>query len=131
MNCLDFREEFCDDDHRRFHVFILRFPTLNIALVEHILGLIFDPASDAQGREVPTGPGTWVLGVDGDWYRVNQAELNLIDQIEVTRMVDRHGPIVIGGGISLHTAASQGVDPSALLPVVIGGLALIFIIKSL
>lgn len=103
-NCEDFREEFDDDDDRRFRPFISTFfGRLNVTLVEHILGLIYDQGSASLGRDIPTGGGIWVLGVDGQWYRVNRAELNLINQIESTRMIDRHDPIIIGGGIGLQS----------------------------
>jgi hypothetical protein len=95
-NCLDFREEFDDDDQRRFRPFIRRWSSgLNIGLVEHILGLSFNPIFALQGQDVPRGSGIWVLGVDGLWYRVNQQEANLIQQIESQRGIDNHMPVLL------------------------------------
>lgn len=124
FDCDDFREEFDDDDDRRFRPFIERSSCANIRLIEHILGIVYDPISSALGRDIPTGPGIWVIGVDGQWYRVVQCDNDLIVQIETTRMVDRHDPIIIGGGIGLQTGNVQqgqgNISIPALATIAIG-----------
>lgn len=122
FDCDDFREEFDDDDDRRFRPFIEGFGCVNVRLIEHILGMVYDPISDALGRDTPTGSGIWVIGVDGQWYRVVQCENDLIVQIESTRGIDRHDPIIIGGGIGLQSGnqAPGGISIPGLATIAIG-----------
>jgi hypothetical protein len=121
FDCDDFREEFDDDDDRRFRPFIERASCGTIALIEHILGLIYDPLRSALGRDIPTDHGIWVIGVDGQWYRVLRCELDIINQIETTRGVDLHQPIIIGGpGILLQSGNTGGISIQAVATIAIG-----------
>jgi hypothetical protein len=94
FNVFDFRREFDDDERRIFLPTILSFRGADVALVEHILGLAYDPAIAAEGLPGPTSHGIWEIGVDGRWYRVTQADEMLIQTIEARRG-DPHQPVVI------------------------------------
>lgn len=123
FDCDDFREEFDDDDDRRFRIVVERFTGIDTRLVLHILGIAYDPIEAALGRDIPTGSGIWVIGVDGQWYRVTRAENNLINQIESTRMVDLHDPIIIGGGpllLQSGNRATGGINPAAIATIGVG-----------
>ena len=126
FDCDDFREEFDDDDDRRFRPFIERAPCINLRLIEHILGIVYDPISSALGRDIPTDRGIWVIGIDGQWYRVAQCENDLIVQIESTRGIDRHNPIIIGGGIGLQSGNRTGGISIQGLAVIGIGLGIIW-----
>lgn len=94
FNVFDFRREFDDDERRIFIPVILQSRGIDIALVEFILGLVYDPAIANEGVPSPTSPGIWEIGVNGLWYRVTQADEMLIQTIE-SRRGEPHQPIII------------------------------------
>jgi hypothetical protein len=94
FNVFDFRREFDDDEIRIFIPVILNSRGIDIALVEFILGLVYDSTIAKEGVPQPTSPGIWEIAVNGLWYRVTVGDEQLIQTIE-SRRGENHQPIII------------------------------------